>query len=207
MRSLLGLLAGAWVRVHAQWVRMHAQKIVAIERAPRGGVITVRGVAVARDLLESPLSGAACVYYRYSVEEWRRSRLLGAGSDGGFWQLAEHDEAIVEFYLDDGTARAIVAPGDARIRPARGLAGAPRELARPEGGAAPDLGALGMNRRAHELLIEPGDELVVTGHAVEVADLFDDGRDYRGAPQRLMLRAPEAASLDIRILRKRAPGA
>jgi hypothetical protein len=200
MRSLLGLLAGAWVR-------MHAQKIVAIERAPHGRVITVRGVAVARDLLESPLSGTPCIYYRYSVEEWRRSRLLGAGSDGGFWQLAEHDEAIVEFYVDDGTARAIVAPGDARIRAPRGLAGAPRELVRQDSGSAPDLGDLGMNRRAHELLIEPGDELAITGHAVEVADLFDDSRDYRSTPQRLMLRAPEAATLDIRILRKRAAGA
>ena len=200
MRSLLALLAGAWVR-------MHPPRTVAIARAPRGRVITVRGVAVARDLLESPLSGTPCVYYRYSVEEWRRSRLLGAGSDGGFWQLAEHDEAIVEFYVNDGPARAIVAPGDARIRAARGLASAPREHVRQEGGAAPDLGELGRNRRAHELLIEPGDELAITGQAVEVVDLFDDSRDYRGAPHRLMLRAPEAATLDIRILRKRAAGA
>ncbi|HWN69555.1 MAG TPA: hypothetical protein VNM90_18060 [Haliangium sp.] len=197
MRLLLGLLAGAWVR-------MHARQTVAIEGAPRDQVITVRGVAVARDLLESPLSGTPCVYYRYSVEEWRRSRLLGAGSDGGFWQLAEHDEAIAEFYVDDGTARAIVAPGDARVRPARRLAGAPMEIVDPVGGASIELG---MNRRAHELLIEPGDLLTITGHAVEVADLFDDSRDYRATPQRLMLRAPESSPLDIRILRKRPPGA
>ena len=197
MRLLLGLLAGAWVR-------MHARQPVAIERAPRDRVITVRGVAVARDLLESPLSGTPCVYYRYSVEEWRRSRLLGAGSDGGFWQLAEHDEAIVEFYVDDGTARAIVAPGDARVRAGRLLGGAPVALVDPVGGASIELGR---NRRAHELLIEPGDELAITGHSVEVADLFDDSRDYRATPQRLMLRAPESSTLDIRILRKRAPRA
>jgi hypothetical protein len=196
MRLILGLLAGAWVR-------MHAHKPVAIGRAPRDRVITVRGVAVARDLLESPLSGTPCVYYRYSVEEWRTSRLLGAGASAGFWQLAEHDEAIVEFYVDDGTARAIVAPGDARIRAGRRLGGAAPEPAR-RGGAGMDLGA---HRRAHELLIEPGDELAVTGHAVEVADLFDESRSYRATPQRLMLRAPAAATLDIRILRKRAPAA
>jgi hypothetical protein len=197
MRSLLGLLAGAWVRMQAR------QTIVAIARAPCDQVITVRGAAVARDLLESPLSGTPCVYYRYSVEEWRRSRMLGAGSDGGFWQLAEHDEAIVEFYVDDGTARAIVAPGGTRIRAGR-LGGALMELVSQVDGASTELG---MNRRAHELLIEPGDELAITGHAVEVADLFDDSRGYRGAPQRLMLHAPDAGTLDIRILRKRAPGA
>ena len=195
MRLILGLLTGAWGR-------MHAQRPVAIAQAPKGRVITVRGVAVPRDLLDSPLSGTPCVYYRYSVEEWRKSRLLGAGASAGFWQLAEHDEAIVEFYVDDGTARAIVAPGDARIRAPRRLDNAATDAARPGAGLA-----LGLERRARELLIEPGDELTVTGHAVDVADLFDEGRSYRAAPQRLMLRAPAAATLDIRILRKRAPGA
>jgi hypothetical protein len=192
MRLILGLLTGAWGR-------MHTQRPVAIARAPEGRVITVRGVAVPRDLLESPLSGSPCVYYRYSVEEWRKSRLLGTGA--GFWQLAEHDEAIAEFYLDDGTARAIVAPGDARVRAGRRLGNAAMDAARAgDAGLAPE-------RRAHELLIEPGDELTVTGHAVDVADLFDEGRSYRATPQRLMLRAPEAGTLDIRILRKRVQGA
>lgn len=199
MRLFLGLLADAWARMRAG---MHSHRPVAIARAPRDRVLTVRGVAVPRDLLESPLSGTPCVYYRYSVEEWRTSRLLGAGASAGFWQLVEHDEAIVEFYLDDGTARAIVAPGDARIRAGRRLGGAAGE---PAGrGVRMDAGS---QRRAHELLIEPGDELAVTGHAVEVADLLDDSRGYRATPQRLMLRAPEAGTLDIRLLRKRAPRA
>jgi hypothetical protein len=184
MRLLLGLLAAARVR-------MRASRPVAIERAPRDQVITVRGVAVPRDLLEAPLSGAPCVYYRYSVEEWRPSRLLGE-TGGGFWQLAEHDEAIAEFYVDDGTARAIVAPGDARVW-----------VDRRPGDAKLDLSE---RRRVHELLIEPGDELLVTGHADEVADLLDEGRGYRATAQRLLLRAPEAMTLEIRLLRKRPPG-
>jgi hypothetical protein len=182
MRLILGLLAAARVR-------MRAQRPVAIEHAPRDQVITVRGVAVPRDLLESPLSGVPCMYYRYSVEEWRPSRLLG--ESGGFWQIAEHDEAIAEFYVDDGTGRAIVAPVDARVWADRGPGGAVHEM--------------GRQRRAHELLIEPGDELSVTGHSVEIADLLDEGRDYRATAQRLMLRAPAGATLDIRLLRKRPP--
>jgi hypothetical protein len=183
VRLFLGLLTGAWVR-------MRARQPVAIAAAPRERVITVRGVVVPRDLLDSPLTGEPCVYYRYSIEEWRQSRVLAVGGNG-FWQLAERDEAIVEFYVDDGTARAIVMPVDARIQAARRLSAAPI--------------ALDSLRRAHHLLLEPGDEIAVTGHAIEVADLFDESRGYRGVAQRLMLSAPEAAPLDIRLLRKRAP--
>jgi hypothetical protein len=195
MRLLLGLFAGAWMR-------MRTRQAVPIARAPHHRLITVRGVVVPRDLIDSPLTGEPCVYYRYSVEDWRESRVLG-GAGNGFWQLAEHDEAIVEFYVDDGTARAIVAPVDARVRAHRRLAEAAPEAAP---GAVP--GAvidIHVQRRARQLLIEPGDEVEVTGVASEVADLHDESRDYRGGAQRLMLRAPEAGTLDIRILRKHAP--
>lgn len=182
MRLFLGFFAGAWMRVRTR-------QAVSIARAPHHRLITVRGVVVPRDLIDSPLTGEPCVYYRYSIEDWRQSRVLGVGGNG-FWQLAEHDEAIVEFYVDDGTARAIVAPVDARVRAHRRLTEAPIEIH--------------FQRRAHQLLIEPGDEVAVTGVASEVADLFDESRGYRGGAQRLVLRAPEAGTLDIRILRKHA---
>jgi hypothetical protein len=183
MRLFLGFFAGAWLRVRSR-------QAVPIARAPHHRLITVRGVVVPRDLIGSPLTGEPCVYYRYSVEDWRESRVLGVAGNG-FWQLAEHDEAIVEFYVDDGTARAIVAPVDARVRTHRRLAEATPEIH--------------VQRRAHQLLIEPGDEVEVTGVASEVADLFDESRGYRGGAQRLMLRAPAGGTLDIRVLRKRAP--
>jgi hypothetical protein len=183
MRLFLGFVGGAWMRVRAR-------QPVSIAHAPHDRLITVRGVVVPRDLIDSPLTGEPCVYYRYSIEDWRQSRVLGVGGNG-FWQLAEHDEAIVEFYIDDGSARAIVAPVGARVHASRRLTEAPLELH--------------VWRRAHQLLIEPGDEIAVTGMASEVVDLFDESRDYRAGPQRLMLRAPEAGTLDIRILRKYAP--
>jgi hypothetical protein len=151
-----------------------------------GRTVTVRGRVVPRDVILSPLSGAECVYYRYTVEEWRRSRIAGVGGDG-FWQLTERDEAISEFYLVDEGARAVVSPYGARVEPRRGARA-----------RAVDLGDGG--RRAHELLIAAGDLVEVVGLADEVDDLYDDGRPYRGSPRCLCLRAPAGESLLVRIV-------
>lgn len=150
-----------------------------------GRTVTVRGAVVARDLMDSPLTGERCVYYRYSVEQWRQSRVAGVGGDG-FWDPNERDEAILEFYVDDGSGRAIVAPERARVLLGRRL--------------AEDTMDLGAQRRAHQLLLQPGDEIEVTGEAVRVDDLFDEGRGYRAPPQRIMLRAPPRDHLRIRVL-------
>lgn len=178
MRLLRGILA-----------RVRAPRAVPIASAPRGRLITVRGAVVPRDLMRSPITDDACVYYRYSIEQWRQSRVTGVGGDG-FWEIVGRDEAILEFYVNDGTARAIVAPERARVHAGRRLDAQPLEL--------------DLQRRAQQLLLEPGDEIAVTGEAVEVVDLYDESRHYRGTPQRLMLRAPKGRSLDIRVLRKRA---
>src|SRR5690606_30647665 len=144
---------------------------------------------VPRDLIRSPLSGSECVYYRYTVEEWRRSTVGALGGDG-FWQLTDRDEAIAEFYLQDGDHRALVAPFSARVEPRRGVT--PRRV---------DLGA--RDRRARELVRAPGDWIEVVGEVDRVDDLFDDGRDYRGSPTRLCLRAPTGKQLLVRILHSR----
>lgn len=146
----------------------------------------VRGRVVPRDVLRSPLSGAECVYYRYTVEDWRQSSVSALGVDG-FWQLNDRDEAIVEFYIQDGNARALVSPYFARVQPRRGVA------ARPV-----NLGVVG--RRAQELIIAPGDLIEVVGKVDRVDDLFDDGRDYRGSPTVLCLRAPAGETIVVRIL-------
>jgi hypothetical protein len=146
----------------------------------------VRGRVLPRDLLRSPLSGAECVYYHYTVEDFRRSMVVGISGDG-FWQLSERDEAIVEFYLQDGDARAVVSPFFARVEPRRGV-----------GSRVIDLGVAG--RRARELIIAPGDLIEVVGRVDRVDDLFDDGRDYRGSATTLCLRAPAGESILVRIL-------
>lgn len=156
-----------------------------LEEVEPGRRATVRGRVVPRDLLRSPLSGRECVYYRYTVEEWRRST-FNLGGDG-FWQLTERDEAIAEFYLLDGDRRAVVSPYYARIEPGRRVAAQPV-----------DLGTSG--RRAQELIVRPGDWIEVVGEVCRIDDLFDEGRDYRGSPNRLCLRAPEGQALLVRIL-------
>lgn len=157
-----------------------------LDEVEPGRTVVVRGRVVPRDLLRSPLSGAECVYYRYTVEDWRRSSIGAVGGDG-FWQLADHDEAIVEFYLQDAGTRAVVSPYFARVEPRRGVAAKPVDLGIP-------------GRRAQELLIAPGDLLEVVASVDRVDDLFDDGRDYRGSPTVLCLRAPTGRPILVRIL-------
>lgn len=157
-----------------------------LDEVEPGRTAVVRGRVLPRDLLRSPLSGAECVYYRYTVEDWRRSSIGAVGGDG-FWQVSDRDEAIVEFYLQDGNTRAVVSPFYARVEPRRGVAPRPVDLGMP-------------GRRAKELVIAPGDLVEVVGSVDRVDDLFDDGRDYRGSPTVLCLRAPAGDSLLVRIL-------
>lgn len=157
-----------------------------LDEVETGRNAVVRGRVMPRDLLHSPLSGAECVYYRYTVEDWRRPSINALGGDG-FWQLSDRDEAIVEFYIQDETARALVSPFSAEVQPRRGVAARPVDLGTP-------------GRRAQELLIAPGDLVEVVGKVDRVDDLFDDGRDYRGSPTVLCLRAPAGESILVRIL-------
>lgn len=176
MRLLHGLLA-----------KFLPAKVVAISELREGYAATVRGVVVPRDLMDSPLSGDRCVYYRYSTEQWRHSRIAGVGGDG-FWELVERDEAILEFYLDDGDGRVIVAPHNARVKRGPGIDDEPFELT--------------IQRRAQQLIIEPGDFVEVRALVSTADDLFDENRDYRTTPNRFMLCAPDGGFVHIRLLDK-----
>jgi hypothetical protein len=155
-----------------------------------GRLATVRGVVVPRDLMDSPLTGDRCVYYRYTVEQWRQSRVVGVGGDG-FWEMIEQDEAILEFYVEDDTGRAIVAPERSRVTLGRRVEQQHLEIM--------------VNRRARQVLLEPGDVIEVTAETALVDDLFDEGRSYRASPGRVLFRAPEDGDVDIRLVEKRAP--
>lgn len=150
-----------------------------------GGRTTVRGVVVPRDLIESPLTGDRCVYYQYTVEEWRQSRVTGVAGDG-FWQMSESDEAIAEFYIHDDSAMAIVAPHRAKVE--RGKKVVVQTL------------DLGFNRRAQQLLILPGDEIEVTANVERADDIFDEGRGYRADTRRIILVAPTDERLQITVI-------
>ncbi len=146
----------------------------------------VRGKVVARDLIDSTLTAERCVYYRYSVDEWRRSNIAGLASDG-YWALTRYDEAIVEFYLQDEAGdRVIVAPQNARIDRGRGVEA-----------QHVDMGVLG--QRGQELTIRPGDVLEIQGTVALAYDLFDEDRNYRARPTRFMMCAGDDDVLQIRL--------
>jgi len=147
----------------------------------------VRGTVVARDLIDSTLTGERCVYYRYAVEEWRNTHIAGLASEG-YWAPTRFDEAIVEFYLQDEKGqRLIVSPQNSRVTRGRGVQPNPV-----------DMGIIG--QRAQELRISPGDVLEVQGAVASVSDLFDQDRDYRGNARRLMLHAPDDDTISISIV-------
>jgi hypothetical protein len=142
----------------------------------------VRGRVVPRDLMSSPLSGETCVYYRFVVEAWRASSaVVVPGMRSGFWIVEDRDEAIAEFYLDDGSARAVIAPHHVIVSTARAQ--------------SLELGTL---RRAAEARITAGDLVEVEGFVEEVDDLYDEARDYRAAPVMRMLRGAPGEPLSIR---------
>jgi hypothetical protein len=149
------------LRALAGWLRRRPPRRRLADARP-GEWIRARGRIAPRDLLDGPISGVRCVYYRYAVETWRRSAIGLLGGDG-FWEAAEADEAITEFYLIEGDARVVVSPVGARVEPRSS-----REVVERDG-----------VRRARELALAPGDLIEVTGRLVDAIDPFDEGRGYR----------------------------
>lgn len=146
-----------------------------------GHRVTIRGRVVPRDLIDSPLGGERCVYYRSLLEEWRKTTVLPG--DAGYWATAWRDEAICEFYVDDGTGRALVLPERARVI-------GPGELRRVE--AAP-------GQRGAELTLHPGQQVEVHGVVSEVDDVLDEQRGYREDATRLVLAAPASGWLLVKL--------
>lgn len=148
----------------------------------------VRGKVVARDLITSTLTDERCVYYHYTVNEFRESNIAGLANEG-HWNMIRFDEAIVEFYLQDEAGdRVIVCPQNVRVDRARGIA--PTHI---------DMGII--RQSAQELVIRPGDLLEVHGLVATVHDLFDEDRNYRTPPTRFMLSAPTADEhLNVRVI-------
>jgi hypothetical protein len=138
-----------------------------------GRPVLVRGEVVPRDLLDSPLSHTPCVYYRSSIESWRRTAMAAVAGDG-FWEVTDRDEAIAEFYLAEGAVRVIVAPHDAVVELP---AGRPIDLGDP-------------GRRGHESVIAPGARVEVAGQAEEARDVHDESTDYRSSAIRIVIRSP-----------------
>ena len=73
------------------------------------GLAELSGRAVAYESMTSPIEQLPCVYWRYKVEEWRKS---GRSSS---WVTIDSGERRVPFYLEDDTGKILVVPVQATI--------------------------------------------------------------------------------------------
>jgi hypothetical protein len=167
------------------WLRrLFPRAIVPIATARIGRHVRLRGRVIPRDLIMSPLSGELCVYYRYVVETWRTGAAqMVPGVRSGFWVLEDRDEAIAEFYLDDGSGRAVIAPEGAVVH-----------------GMAPFQLDLGNERRAMETRFTVGNLIEAVGVLEEADDLLDEARDYRAGAGVRILRSTPGEPLRLRAL-------
>jgi len=79
-------------------------------RAAAIGLVEVCGEAVpCGGKLSSPFSGKDCIYYKYTIEEYRRS---GKHSR---WVTVKKGDKRLRFYVQDDTGRILVSPDEASI--------------------------------------------------------------------------------------------
>ncbi len=82
-------------------------------RSAAMGIVELKGTAVPKQLIFSPFSRKACVYYKYRVEEYRKRH----SKDGVkySWDQIASGEKRISFHLEDDTGRALVMPDKAEI--------------------------------------------------------------------------------------------
>jgi hypothetical protein len=194
--SMLGVPAGIVILyLGLRWFR---QKQL-IENIPTSkirslamGLAEIYG-SVTRDgerLLQSPFSGDDCVYYRFTIEEFRKDNKGGVmptivigenpggfsgGAGGGSWYTIKHGEDRTHFFLKDATGQVFVDPAGAKIdlKPdyefTSGMGADPpqRVLSFLEGQGISHEGFFGMNKqmRFREYVVRPGDNLFILGTA------------------------------------------
>lgn len=176
--SLLGVMYGFREYRKASLIRNTPTSRI---RSMAMGLVEVAGtVAQGSNTIESPFTGADCVFYKYQVEEYRRS---GKHSR---WVTIDTGTNGTSFYVDDGTGKVLVDPRGAELEiPAD-------NTIHVDGGDVPpyevtefieenpevdsedeslDLGVAevdtGNDRRYTEYYVTPGEEVYVFGKAME----------------------------------------
>jgi hypothetical protein len=139
-------------------------------RAAAIGLVEVCGEAVpCAGKLSSPFSGKDCIYYKYTIEEYRRS---GKSSR---WITVKNGDSRMRFYVQDDTGKILVNPDEASIEiPVDGEynSGSGQD---PSACVLDFLDASGINHegffgwnktmRFREYFIAPGDTVYVMGTA------------------------------------------
>jgi hypothetical protein len=181
-----GLLAGGVLYASGYFLRLKQQ----IENTPTSrirslamGPVEIHGQVYRKYALISPMSLAACVYYR--LRKYRKD-------SSGKWELQSvTDSSHVPFLLDDGTGRVTVAPSGARVSAKVEQTGFPGEMTMAFGGVSVD----DADEKWVEELIHEGTTLYVLGYA----------RPLRAAGTTMRERTIERLrqlKLDLRTLRR-----
>jgi hypothetical protein len=142
-------------------------------------LVRVEGTACRRDaLVTAPLSGRTCLYWALRISEF--SRAYGAHTGiGDDRNQAFGDSDHVEFWIDDGTGKALVDPlgAEASLRFDHTTRDVPTKYAT---GLAPDRFYL-----CEEAIISDGEQIAIAGTAVETEWAAPaDGDAYRSVPTR-----------------------
>ena len=74
------------------------------------GFVELAGkVAPEKEVMKSPFTNSDCVYYKYIVQEYRRS------GKSSYWATIKSDSQCTNFYLKDATGQVLVDPQKAKI--------------------------------------------------------------------------------------------
>jgi E3 Ubiquitin ligase len=123
------------------------------------GLAEIKGTARQNLPLVSPLTGVACVYYRYLVEEERRSGKRTT------WVTIDSGESTQPFHLEDETGRILVDPENAETI-----------LRRDHYAVKRGEGWTGRRTRSSEWRLVPGERVFVLGTVHKLRDIVQEKR-------------------------------
>jgi len=139
-----------------------------------GGLVEVKGTIVPKEseLLESPWTRTACIYYRFKVEE-KRHRTTGRNRTSSYWHKIIDDREYAKCAVDDGTGTIVVdleeadlvLDRDAHATSGLFASGPPgiEEVLNERYGQSSRGLIFNKSMRYHETVLEPGDEIYVLG--------------------------------------------
>lgn len=195
---ILAAVFGAWMIYigfkrwkQKKWIRdTPTQDVESLAVGPS----EVKGVMEAKDQpLSAPFTGEECVYYEYTVKEYKR----GADDDKS-WQTIDEGSSHTPFYVDDGTGKLLVEPhhetyyeikeeDETTINSSSSSPSNDNVSSFIQSNA--DISTTSNRRKYIQKIIRNGDEGYIFGTA-QTRDLEDDG-EYRDNAQRLHIKKVE----------------
>jgi hypothetical protein len=193
----LGMALGVWF-FFAGWKAW--RRLRWIEDTPTSkvrsmalGRVELHGEAEEKAALAAPFTGTACVYYRWTVEEYVRR-----GRSHDWKTVAQGNSAAWPFYLQDDTGRVLVDATGAELLVARDWRQVDPPFEGPVGAFAEERG-LGQRRfgfkrelRFTEWRIEPGQVVYVLGVAQERGSIVHERRERITAKLAALRSDPDA---------------